>query len=186
MRRSDQFVRLIQHRLDTLNIKADAPTKEWTAAVKTRFCDTGRLFGYWVGARADEVAANKRDGGEWLYDVVWLDYDEDDFLTSVPLVAECEWDPRREWIDDDFQKLLLARADSRIMVFTGSEPGYSREVANRLIGQIEWFRNADDDGDLRWLLSAWENSDKGRGWRFRHFTIWEGKLHEFRLSEDVE
>lgn len=181
MRRSDHIVRLIQHRLDTLNIKADAPTREWTAAVKTRLCETGGMFGYWVGARADEVAENKRDGGEWLYDVVWLDY-EGDFLISVPLVAECEWNPHIDWIEEDFQKLLLARADVRVMVFTGNEPENSREIATNLIGQIGRFRETLD-GDT-WLLAAWEGSDKGQRWRFRYFTIWEGKLHEFRLAED--
>ena len=51
MLRNDHIIRLVQHGLDVLDVAADAPTEEWTRAVKTRLCELGRLFQYWVYAR---------------------------------------------------------------------------------------------------------------------------------------
>lgn len=58
--------------------------------------------------------------GEWLFDFTCLEYDDKGYLTGVPLVAECEWNDSKDYIDDDFQKLLLARADVRLMIFNGN------------------------------------------------------------------
>lgn len=72
---------------------------------------------------------------EWLYDLHWFKENKPYGLTNLPLVVECEWD----WIRDDerkkkkktgggepdifgaikwdFQKLLVANADLRVMIF---------------------------------------------------------------------
>ena len=66
----------------------------WTKAVKTKLCEIGQgRFGYRVYARTNEVDEAYRDGGEWLYDVTWLEYKKSDLteLVDAPLVAECEW-----------------------------------------------------------------------------------------------
>ena len=110
--------------------------------------------------------------------MTWLAY-EGDYLRDVPLVAECEWDARIQWIDEDFQKLLLARADVRVMVFTGTDAKRSREVAGHLAAQVGRFRRALDDDT--WLLAAWEASDEDdRAWAFRCFTVREGKEQELK------
>jgi hypothetical protein len=65
---------------------------------------------------------------EWLYDLHWYEENEDTPYqqTSFPLVVECEWAYRRpgckykdsygavKW---DFQKLLVANSDLRLMIF---------------------------------------------------------------------
>lgn len=57
--------------------------------------------------------------GEFLYDVIWLqtvhDRHDRNRLAHVPLVAEIEWAGREDvWYD--FQELLIARADVRLMI----------------------------------------------------------------------
>ena len=52
----------------------------------------------------------------WLYDLVWLKYDENKSLIDAPLVMESEWDGKND-VKDDFQKLLLARSKYRVMIF---------------------------------------------------------------------
>lgn len=105
-------------------------TKWWTSQVLTALCRWGLRRRCWVGAagiekkrRMNEYA--KKHGGEfgneWLYDFTCLEYNEEDEWTvkRIPLVAECEWGTQ-EQINEDFEKLLLARADVRVMVFNGN------------------------------------------------------------------
>ena len=160
-------MRSVQYALDNLQIQAAAPNAEWTAAIKTALCDLGRTFQYWVYAHAAEIPEANRDGGEWLYDVTWLDYAGDD-LVNVPLVAECEWQGGHHMIDD-FQKLLLSRADLRLMIFDGShQPGSLRTVEN-LARQVAGFAHSREDDS--WLFAAWEPFDNNHlGWVFNWFT----------------
>ena len=61
--------------------------------------------------------------GEFLYDVTWLkttDGMADGRITQVSLVAEIEWGDKGDvWYD--FQKLLVARAGVRVMIFDNHE-----------------------------------------------------------------
>ena len=89
------------------------------------------------GAR--DVDEADRDYGEWLYDVTWLKYERQrdglewpaTALIEAPLVAECEWGRGKnlEYIVEDFEKLLLARADVRLMIFDGNHKPGSKEIA---------------------------------------------------------
>ncbi len=96
----------------------------WTRAVKEALCRWGLDRGYYVCANrvADDFRSEpkkKRPRYEWLFDVTCLVY-QGNYLTGVPLVAECEWGNEAE-IYDDFQKLLLARAEIRVMVFDAAQ-----------------------------------------------------------------
>ena len=113
------------------------------------------------------------DGGEYLYDVTWLDY-EGDFLTSATLVAECEWG-NLPHIDEDFQKLLFPRADVRLMIFDGNHPPFTQGIAEHLARQVRHFRRSADYDS--WLFAAWEPYEGNeRGWQFRWFTITRARL----------
>ena len=65
---------------------------------------------------------------EWLYDLHWFEEKKKSHYqqTSLPLVVECEWDWLRKKdksgdkysaIKWDFQKLLVANADLRVLIF---------------------------------------------------------------------
>ncbi|NCC99696.1 MAG: hypothetical protein EOL95_08380 [Bacteroidia bacterium] len=64
---------------------------------------------------------------EWLYDLHWYTEDTEPYLPiRLPLVVECEWDPERKGdikkvpfggIKYDFQKLLVANSELRLMIF---------------------------------------------------------------------
>ena len=85
-------------------------TREWTRRVLNTLTQLGTARGYtpYPNPRLCE--------GEWLYDVIWVRMNEQNRVISVPLVAEIEWGkPGDVW--DDFQKLLVARAGVRIMIF---------------------------------------------------------------------
>lgn len=134
---------------------------EFTWAFSRCLCEIGRERNYHVGARGVGF-------GEWLYDVTWLDYDSEHLL-SVPLVAEIEWSKEPDEIDHDFQKLLVARADLKLMIFAGPPPR-TEAIFDRMVRQIEAFRSPPDRDDT-WLIGAVEWDDEiERGWRLRWFT----------------
>ena len=109
-----------------------------------------------------------RDYGEWLYDVTWLDYEKSGSgeLVDAPLAAECEWGNEGD-IEDDFEKLLLARAGIRLMIFNGFHEAGSKEIAERLARKVREFKGSRAED--AWLLAAWEGSNDD--WSFRYFTI---------------
>ena len=57
---------------------------------------------------------------EWLYDLAWVHASDGFIVQDVFLVAEIEWSGTRA-IQEDFQKLLLARADCRVMIFDDTD-----------------------------------------------------------------
>lgn len=73
----------------------------------------------------------KKDTTEWLYDFVC--FTENDFgLDDVLLVLESEWQHSFEQIKFDFEKLMLAKCNSKIMVFEAS----NSEAINQIIEQL--------------------------------------------------
>ena len=84
-----------------------------------------------------------RDYGERLYDVTWLDYEKSGSgeLVDAPLAAECEWGNEGD-IEDDFEKLLLARAGIRLMIFNGFHEAGSKEIAERLARKVREFNGS--------------------------------------------
>ena len=124
-------------------------TEWWTERVMTELCGWAlkKGKGFMVCASKMDKAPNMKElaekncaelQGEWLYDFTCLEYDGE-WLKGIPLVAECEWGKPGD-IDDDFQKLLLARADIRPMIFNGN---YFREKEKTLIESDEIESNAE-------------------------------------------
>ncbi len=153
-------------------------SKPWTSKLKTALCKLADLKNHpnrWAYANRLEEKL-ERGGGEWLYDVCWLDYKKEDkngdkyFLLDMPLAAECEWG-RDEQIRDDFQKLMLARAGLRVMIFEEWNKT-NNGTANNLAELVKEFQGGSLDD--RYLLAAYE----GDGFKF--FQIVRGRLEELR------
>ena len=173
---SENIVASVRRNLDNLEIAGNATTGDWTTAVKTALCVAGKQLGCLVGALSSEVAASARDYGEWLYDVTWVEY-EGDFIVDTPLVAECEWSAW-EAIEEDFQKLLLARAGVRLMIFDGEHDlDFTETAVERMAEQVRNFSRSHEDDT--WLIGAWvRTGGEDRGWCFRWFTITRGGAEE--------
>lgn len=146
----DEIETLIRVELDALaNDQASQKYKDtdWTLELKSRLAWVGQHLGY-------EVRTSARESSEWLYDMCWLET-RDGFVTSAELVLESEW--KQSAAEYDFDKLLLARAKHRVMVFTALKregPGGSIE---RLIHRVRQFGHSAL-GD-RYLFAAWVNSE---------------------------
>ena len=159
----DQIIGALRevHRLPNLQDASDA---EWTREVKIALCKIGKCHEYTTCA---SVPDDHADHGEWLYDVVWLVYSPGEkkveLLQSVPLVAESEWGNEDD-IDEDFQKLLLARATIRVMIFGGANED-NDETAKRLVRLVKHFKLGGSDD--AYLLAGYESNEEG----FRFYRI---------------
>jgi hypothetical protein len=88
---------------------------------------------------------------EWLYDMHWyLDGKEPYTTTVVPLVMECEWNRvnRKDknkvpfsGIKYDFQKLLLANAELRLMIFKVNKTVHLEELHTYFIRNIKGYKH---------------------------------------------
>ena len=138
---------------------------EWTRHVKTAICTSCRNVSKGMPQQV-KLFANGVDcpveGGEWLFDVTCLLYDpEAGFLRRMPLIAESEWGGKDD-ISDDFEKLLVTRADVRVMVL---DRGYWQEDVGAVIDLAEYVRNYEStQPDGVYLIAAWQ-SDGFKCWR---------------------
>ena len=107
-----------------------------TTSVKTALGDLGHKLDFKLGASGYRAA----DEGEWLYDMSWYTFDpaRPGILTGQPMVLESEWTPDPQ-IDGDFQKLVQARADIRVWVFSATNLDEVRKHVERSREQAKAF-----------------------------------------------
>jgi len=132
---------------------------QWTTDVKTRFCRLGRKLGYKVCVKKGEVPCDEHDYGEWLYDATWLRYDEGEYLLDCPLVLESENEQDDDSIWSDWQKLIIANAAHRVMLFGKPSNSDRTRVFMKMIDEVDHYEQRRH-GD-RYLLAGW--SDEGEG-----------------------
>lgn len=132
---------------------------KWTRETKNVLVALGHERRLTVRARTCDGA----DGGEWLFDLCWRDQDRP-ILRSVPLAAEIEWKPVLTSTLKDFQKLIVARAEHRLMLFVpegrGANPGNS---IRKLIHEVQDFR-LGTPGD-RYLIGCWNEGKSQFRWQ---------------------
>ena len=128
---------------------------DWPQAVKTALCKAGREAFKDSAERVKLFASgvdDAADGGEWLCDVTWLLYDAESYIRCIPLVAQAQWLGRRS-VQDDFQKLLLARAELRVMVFDRNYWDSSEQAMAELAPHVTACERTEPD-DI-YLLAGW-------------------------------
>ena len=137
---------------------------KWTREVKLQLVSRGNGMDLQTCASVRGLVpdACRPYWGEWLYDVVWLRGDWPGLgrryrIACVPLVAEIEWGNSGD-VCDDFQKLLVARADVRMMIF---DEHHDLAVED-LIDQINFF-NGNMAGD-HYLLASYNRANQ-------HFNV---------------
>ena len=143
--------RQLQHNLNKLAGQAQRAggwdTRTWTHQVKARLVLLGRKGGYQTCTNG--IVQGAQWDKEWLYDLVWVHASDDFVVQDVFLVAEIEWKGTRA-IQQDFQKLLLARADCRVMIFDDTA-----DLRDQLIEQARTFGKSRP-GD-RYLFASYRD-----------------------------
>jgi hypothetical protein len=134
-----------------------ATNKPWTAAIKKQLED---------GKPSDCEACATGYGyhsAEFLYDLIWIRRDNGT-IRDVIMVLECEWGIGQEIYD--FQKLLLARANLRVMVFQGNS-AQREQLIPQMKNQIDRFEKTQL-GDL-YLFACWDMGHTNANHRKFHY-----------------
>ena len=91
--------------------------RDWTIQLKNDIGDLGAA-NRWSICTSGSGFKDRGFDCEWLYDLIWYRNTEpDNHLAEVYLVLESEWDMSPSAIKYDFEKLLLAKATLKVMVF---------------------------------------------------------------------
>jgi hypothetical protein len=127
-------------------IFAPRPFPLATREVKTFFGDLGRSLDFRICASGYKGA----DDGEWLYDLVWFESDEEGFMIRQALVLQTEGRPDLV-LDGDFQKLVQARADLRVWITSLPNAVLSRQHVETCKRQAQLF-SGRSVGDIYLLI----------------------------------
>lgn len=155
----------------------------WTKDVLSKVCEVGQnQFGCYVCANTP-----KAECSEWLYDMTWLEYTSHTVgkaqtsggLIGAHLVVECEWSSRHKSIgeiEDDFSKLLLARAGVRLMVcydwrdlWHHDEIKDAEGLAKFLAEQVQLFNGTQSEDCYLLAILCWDVEIGA--YRFKHFEL---------------
>lgn len=133
------------------NIDAQWSDGQWTEQVKARLYRLGALHHFHVCASSRAV---KTDEGEWLFDMTWI-RNEQGRMVSVPLVLECDWGgPRNERLENNFLKLLLARADHRVHIFEGPRAFIAQQL-DKFKQHILAFKETKPEDRYLFVANLW-------------------------------
>ena len=139
-------------------MSVDWRDSDWTRQIKAACKVIAEERGYEIYASGLPNSA----GGEWLYDVTMMRYSEINGIEELALVLESEWIQTGWEIDNDFMKLVISRADARVMVFQSQTLAAANNVFERLKHLARAF-----PGSLlgdQYLLSCWLAAER----RFEH------------------
>lgn len=135
---------------------------------KDSFCVLSHGLSYHLRQSHGGDFSNK----EWLYDLHWYTEIKEPYEpympTSVPLVVECEWTPNRRGekiqvpysgVKYDFQKLLVANADLRLMIFKIKKNDDLLELDKYFDKAIDSYKHLEKNS--KFLFIAFEEKIKG-------------------------
>ncbi|MCM0613729.1 hypothetical protein KFJ24_14685 [Marinobacter sediminum] len=126
-------------------------------AIKSVLAAEGQRLGFQV------LPAGSR--GEWLYDLVWRRLDANRNLTCMPLAVEIEMsDSSLGGIRYDFNKLLQAHANHKLMVFQVKTEGEVESTFERLEESIQVYPHS---ASCRYLLCGWNTQQNAFSFKTR-------------------
>ena len=123
--------------------------KNWTKIIKEKISILGQGNGYHSCCSTISTA----NFGEWLFDLCWLKYDPEDFLIDSKLILECEWNVGERHIYGDFQKILVGKADLKVMIFQAASETRRQELITIMQTFIQKYGRVEKDE--KYLFSCW-------------------------------
>lgn len=124
----------------------------WTStdknkAIKARFRDEGALRGY------RSRPSYKTGAGEWLYDFVWREFDENNNLLKVVLTMEIEVSESKiSSLLYDFHKLLQADSEYKVFVFQTKTEADVQAAMSALKTAAQHYQSKSES---KYLLCGW-------------------------------
>jgi len=138
----------------------------WTAAIMAELLMVGERLKYEVCVRP---CCDRVTFPEWLWDMVWLQLGGGNRsnLLGLPLAVESEWSMSEYDLLYDFRKLLVSRADLRVMIFQTPTlyAHYWLELLRKEINQYSGTQKGD-----RYLLAYWCFGGPAEGLQFTKYV----------------
>ncbi len=137
---------------------------EWTPRIKNTLAEIGFRRGHSVWASG----LTERDTGEtrvvnqeWLFDLIWIDYCGRGItrrFKEMPLAAESEMGPWHEVIDD-FEKLIVASTDYKVMLFHASDTENAVKRCDELVEIEAAFAGPRTRSEYLLACLAWKDGE---------------------------
>jgi len=98
-------------------------------------------------------SSNDRKAREWLYDLIWREFNSDDYFTGVKLAMEIELsDMKVGGLSYDYNKLLQSDAEYKVFVFQQRTVDDSEKLFNKLELCTNNYKNRVES---TFFLSCW-------------------------------
>jgi hypothetical protein len=142
-------------------LNSEKSRRKWTGKIKKELVKLGHgdEYKFWVNAKAPGADWEH----DWLYDVTWVRYDKkpvsemEDRRAGNRKLGRLVLAVESEWIDtdvvNDFEKLVVCRADLRVMIFNK----FAKETVACAFQRLKSYVQANEQraaGD-RYLLCCW-------------------------------
>ena len=136
--------------LNTEALAADLADGEWTKLLKRKLGSLASEQGYITSTSG----VDGRFFGEWLFDLIWYADDSDGHLVELKLVLESEW---RTWdaIWYDFEKLLVAKCEHKVMVFQASDKHFATYIDGMTSAIDRFYPSVPNE---RYLFAGWNKT----------------------------
>jgi hypothetical protein len=161
----DQLETRVKKALTDLSLDWSSNRGDRTRKVKNAVGRVAKESGFkWAAAGCDADVVD--ENAEWMWDGgAWIENDSG-WTIRQPLILESEWDRSDAGVKDDFQKLVVSRADLRLMVFQrATEPEAKLTMSVLECGAR---LSLSEPGD-RYLMACW--CDDRKNFVFETFTV---------------
>lgn len=126
----------------------------WTKRIKSDLVKLAHEFGYLAACSGVAKESDHQPvQGEWLYDMIWWKQDGK-YLSKIILVFESEWTPNLP-MDDDFFKLMVARADHHVWVFQEKTEETVRKAIGTCIDHLRHFHGLSSGDRFLFAGVSW-------------------------------
>ena len=126
---ADEIQRSIQESLDSLSLRPSDPGWQWSMATEAILRGLGEL-----GRSKGLHVRSKYHNGEWLWDLCWVEVDDDGWIKRLVLACESELAGRLA-VQEDFQKIIFSAAEVRLLVCVDFGDSYFDELQQRTRAQ---------------------------------------------------
>ena len=131
-------------------------SKEKNKDIMKKFGKEGENLKY--ESRYKNHIKDGNDKGEWLYDLIWREFDESNNLKNIILAMEIEMGKKIGSIKNDFNKLLQSDAEYKIMVFQQrNKENQFEHTLNVLEKAVKTYKSKSD---AKYLLCGWNITEQ--------------------------
>ncbi len=135
----NEISKVLNNLAQSIQREGGTSNRVWTMRLKENLCTLGKQKGYRIAA--DHCKGS--DTAEWIYGLVWAAVQDRPWqLWEIPLAMQCEWSTHPDDIVWPFEKLLVAKANHKLMVFQQPVESDVCKVEEQLKSMVRAFKTS--------------------------------------------